>query len=523
MTPRPRWDLGARISALGKSSCVSTAIGAGVLIVLFTIHLVPSTWTGNEIGYFDLAHRWVNPDAFGDLHAAKDASIARLLSFLVMGAGVLILGMEPAFAAFGLAALVATPLSFVWLARRMRVDLLAAALALIVFFAFGQSLVGAAFMFGTVEPKTFAYILVMIGLGLAFSDRRVAAMGVGSAATYFHFLIGGFWAVAMLGLFVLKDQNMRSCGRMLGILVAATLPLLVAIIWERSGVPPDSSQFALNTIYAEYRVPHHIAPFVQARTFYADWLGGLVLHAVLAATFTVQACRSGAAARPISIWIAGLNGYILGAALIAFLDRNTHTLSILYLFRPSGLILLLTLLSASKWAIHAAGPALRGISQIALIAWLSVHFGLFSYAASYLFRGHQPLVAMLTPTEADMVEWVKAHTSPDAVVVIEPLSEQRFLGEGDGVWAGMERLLNRPTLVNFKFNPTDKSDLHRWYILLQWRQALFSGECALIHAQPVDYLIVRQAETEARLTACTKSVWRGDGLSILRPYPDAAL
>lgn len=495
---------------------VSVAMSIGVLTFLFTIHLVPHLWTGNEVNYFDLAHRWVNPDAFGDAYAVNDASIARMVSFIVIGFGIQSLGMESAFAFFGFCFLIVSPLAYIYLLRSLRIDLLSSALALILFFALDQSLVGHASIFGTVEPKSFAYILVIFGLGLAMTERRITAIILCAAAVYFHILVGGFWGAAVLGLFVLKDGAVRKSLPLLGIFVGLTSPLILAIASARIGVLPGSSEIDLNVVYAVFRNPHHIAPFADSGVFFATWLPGFVLHGLLAAGIGLSAYWSRLDNRSFAIWVAGLNAYVVLAGIIAFLDRETHVLAMFYMFRPSALILLLSMLWVSKHLLSPTRSYLRYLAVAAAAIWMGMHAAVFSYAATFLIRGHLPLASMLTPAESDLVEWVGTQTPTGSVIVIQPLSGDRFLGEGSGVWSGMERLLNRPTLVNYKFVPTDKPNMLKWYQLLQWRDAVFAGDCSSIDAYSVDYLIIREAANEPSLAACTDLVWRSGELAVLQ-------
>ncbi|MEL7540395.1 MAG: hypothetical protein AAGJ51_05785, partial [Pseudomonadota bacterium] len=273
----------------------------------------------------------------------------------------------------------------------------------------------------------------------------------------------------------------------------------------------------------EFRAPHHIAPFFDMSIFLSDWLDGVLLHLLLAIGLAVSAYRSRAPDRKFEIWLAGLNGYILLALMVAYLDRDTHVVAILYLFRPSSLILLLSSLWLAKRVLSSSFPPLRVAAPFLLAAWLGSNFSVVAFAASKLVYGHQPLASMLSPAESDLIAWIDAHTISDSVIVIQPVADDQFMGEGNGVWAGMERLLNRPTLVNFKFVPTDKADLKNWYQLTLWRRTLFAGDCSVIHDYPVDYLITRDTRTRQQLSACVAPVWRGGELSILQVEPEPGL
>lgn len=63
--------------------------------------------------------------------------------------------------------------------------------------------------------------------------------------------------------------------------------------------------------------------------------------------------------------------------------------------------------------------------------------------------------------------------------------------EGDPFPGGMERLSGRGFVVNFKYIPTSKPDVVRWYQLLQARRAFFDGECAKNTVLCADYAVFR--------------------------------
>ena len=490
---------------------------------ILAIVLTPTFWFGNEINYFDLANRWVNADAFSEYHAVRDNTVGRLVSFVMMGTSIQVFGMEGAKTFLSLLLMATVPVAYVCLVRALRVDLLSAALALSVFVISPQSLLGAEYLFSTIEPKTFAYICVLLGLAAAFSDRRIVASCLLAGAVYFHFLVGAFWGAAAIAFYLVKDQHVRSVLRPFAVFLALSVPLFVAILLERmagSGVTLAGSGLTLSELYAEVRAPHHIAPFVDGSIFIAKWLPGILAHSGIVLVVWLWIIRSDERDKSLAKWVGGLNLYILVAMFLAFLDRETHFLAMFYMFRPSALILLLSLIwGASRLLSPIWLNRKKRLGPICLMIVVVGYVPPTIRSVAQTMNGHLPLASMLSTSEADMVNWIKEHTATDAIVMIEPLNDQPFKGEGIGQWAGMERLLQRPTLVNYKFVPTDKADLSRWYHLLEWRQSVFDGNCAVIEEYPVAYLMTRTAESIDRLSACTEQVWQGEQIAILQVTP----
>src|SRR5262249_52789997 len=148
----------------------------------------------------------------------------------------------------------------------------------------------------------------------------------------------------------------------------------------------------------------------------------------------------------------------------------------LYLFRPASLILLLTLMLGVLWLRQLIGVAeSRGpIVALMLAMLLSLSVVRVSSASYDLLVAPQlPLEKSLKPQDRAVIDWVRDHTEPDAVVVLEPTNDTNW----GFPWMAFERLIQRPTLVSYKAIPTLKHEMLRWYALVQWRIAVFQGAC----------------------------------------------
>ena len=83
-------------------------------------------------------------------------------------------------------------------------------------------------------------------------------------------------------------------------------------------------------------------------------------------------------------------------------------------------------------------------------------------------------------------------------------------------WLAFERLIDRPTLVSFKFVPTQKADIARWYRLVRWRKAVFEGDCGRTSEHPADYLVTLNVATLARVAVCGDIVWTNGTYGVVR-------
>jgi hypothetical protein len=177
------------------------------------------------------------------------------------------------------------------------------------------------------------------------------------------------------------------------------------------------------------------------------------------------------------------------------------------------LILLLTIMFGTLWLRQALqGNAARTLAIIAFAVGIGFAVPRAVSFADTLLSPQLPLTRMLTPGERELIAWVRANTPSNATVVIEPTAETDWTVP----WLAFERLIGRPTLVSFKFVPTYKADIARWYRLVRWRQAVFAGNCGRLSEYPVDYLVTLNAATLARVAACGDVVWTNDLYGVVR-------
>ncbi|MEL7108151.1 MAG: hypothetical protein AAGL99_02700 [Pseudomonadota bacterium] len=517
-----------QVKTIGKDINYPTWLEYGILALILSSVIIRFTWYGNEIHYFDLAHRWVDPGAFTEHHAARDSSAGRVVAFLLMGSSIRLFGMEMAYAVLTTGLVLAFPAAYFVMVRALKVAILPAAAALAIFVLSAQSLVAYEGMFGSIEPKSFAYLCVLFGLACGFRNRRILAAILFAGAVYLHFLIGAFWGAAILLYYVLHDRGYRAALTPMLVFLCASLPLFLVIALERFGgahVPLTVDGSSLGAIYSDFRHPHHLSPFLDMDVFLSSWLPGLLLHGVFALAILAWVRLTKEQNPAFSLWLCGLNGYMLLITGLAYLDRETHLISMFFVFRPGSLILLLTLVWGLS-RIFEVTSILRSRQVVSLGLAAVLILCADSIAAAMARYAHGPLqlAESLTTSQSKMVQWVHTHTDEQAVIVIEPLPEAGFFrGERELQWVGMERLLKRPTLVNFKLVPTDKADLARWYNLLHWREAVFAGNCDRLSEHPIHYLMARTPESVERLNRCAHLVWQGEDTAILRVASNAQM
>jgi hypothetical protein len=495
----------------GRSSWWPAFVLATSILLL---RMAPIEWGQNEINYMNLALKSVAPERFPALSAIFDESEARFASFGLLGLLAKAFGLDGALVIGRLANIVAYAAALATLARAWRLSLVEITLGLVVFLVGSQNYFAGEWLFSGVEPKTLAYPAAIFAIAWASQGAGGRALSAAALATYFHFLVGGFWAMATLLLLAIRGTPLPRVARLGAIYAGTVLPLLLILIQERLLAPaPDLSglDLSLNQIYGAFRNPHHVAPFASVGSF-RSWIPGIAEMAAASLSLAL-AWTTHSASRPLAAWLLALHGYLAVCFVLAFLDRGTHVLAPFIIFRPNSLILLFALLFLVSW-LHEVLPAAgeRGLTALALGALIVYAPPPLAYIALHVAQAKQiPITPHLTAVPEAMIKWLRETTGPKAVVVVEPTAATNW----QTPWIAFERRIDRPTLVHFKFVPTAPQDLARWYRLVRWREAVFVGACGRLEEQPIDYLVVVQHSTLERMARCGRVVWHRDGYGVI--------
>jgi hypothetical protein len=505
----------------GRSGAVLRAIGAieavfdwlhalrsaggvtTVLLPVLVLLMLPTKWGPNEDFYFMLSFKQVMPEAFSPYSAAFDASNARILSELVIGGTIALLGYQGAQIVLHLVMAALYAFSLAYCLTGLRLSAVDALLALGIFVLVGPDLMGGEWLFLGVEPKTFAYAFVLFALGLVCRERAGWAAAALVVATYFHFLVGGFWAVAIFAFHALRTDRLRPVFGPLAGYVAGVTPLLALLVYDRyvaGGAPVPEHGLTSDYIYSILRSAWHVAPFVSLTEF-RGWADGIVATIALCVAFTITAARVSGNQRALVVWIAGLLLYLLAALFVTYLDRHTGHLGKFFLFRPSSLVLLLSIVAAISllnWIGEGrSGPPVVIMQRAAFVVVTS----LLVWEAGSEKLGDLILGGSQYADLAGLAEFVQKNAEPDAIILTNREADMGPPG------VHLPRLLDRPTLVSEKFVPTNPADIYRWYDLLKFKEAVFAGDCPGPEDPPVRYLLLVEPE-HGREPPCGEVIWR---------------
>jgi hypothetical protein len=497
---------------LFRIASFANLVGITVLVLVLILLIPPDgILSDNEENYFALAKRFVGGSAWPGTTAVFDASRHRMLSDVTLGSLVSTVGFVPAQVLTRLLAIVGYTLTLPALFRVFGSSALDAALAVMAMALLGQDIIGGEWLFGGYEAKVAAYVLVLAAIRLVLArEQLILAALLFAAATYFHFLVGGFWCLAAMALRLLeRPRDLRRVASATALYATLVMPLLGVIASSRfananvaqaTDVPPP------DVIYSIIREPHHQSPFLSWAYFRDHWLPGYIMAVpmLLACLWVVRRGES-RFLRAMALWLVGLLAYLFFVLGPKFLDRNSGVLGKFYLFRPSSLILLLWLLLTLAVAAAMLGSRTRILraSLLTLIgpAFLYIQGGRLVHERA----AHEALEHQKQALFSDIVRVV----SPGDVVLIDPEIDMQLLD--------FERRTGRPTLVTWKFAPSNDSELIVWYRRVQLRRALFAQGCGPGMSLPdVQYLLTTPASAPRLAASCGPEAFRVGQWVLLR-------
>ncbi len=480
----------------------------------------PVQWSGNEINYFDLGYRTVHPEKFTDHHAVFDNTNGRIVGLSVIGLFVSAFGFEAAKSILALGLWLVSSLGLAAIARQVGLRAFEFALALYLFASMQSGILGREWIFGTVETKGLAYAAVFFAAALAMQGRMVLPMLLAALATYMHFLVGGFWGLALVVLHAIRFRNAMSVLAMAAGFLLLVAPLVVLLARERLGVTVDTSGLdrSLNAIYVELSAHFHTGPLLDGyRHFLQHWFPGACAH--IAFIFALWMMRSQVPDRGLLTWLIALNAYVLMALLAYMADAGTYRFAHLYLLRPAGFTALLSGLVLARAVFAGLAPDSQprtGATVLVAVVLMTLPPALYNLGliATKYPPGNR-LYATLSPAERDVVAWIAEETDAQDAILVEPVGTGTIL-EGDAFPGGLERLTGRGLVVNFKYIPTEKRDILRWYRLIQARQAFFRGDCSQNDLLGGDFAIMRKATGSDAVLSCMTVLRENEGFAFGR-------
>ncbi len=481
-------------------------IGHVLLIGFILLVMMPTgQLNSNEEYYFQLAHRFISPAAFmQDAAMHMDASVRLLFANILLGGPVALFGYEATQILWRLLNAVLYGVALGSLLGALRVRVSEGLIALALFVLLDQQLFGGEWLLRSVESKTLAYPLCMLGLAASLRRAYLQADVWLVLATWLHVLAGGFWMLFSLLLHRLdRPRGGRLWWRLVryGVLVA---PLVWWLFREQFGLGSElgDERDALHAL----RNAHHVAPFAEPFRFWREWTPGIALSVGLFAALLYVGVHHGGRIRVMAIALAVLMAYFWLAFTLAWLDQNTHRFAKWFLFRPSSLGLLLSLLVLLGW-LREAGPHARGMRVVLLLLVLPAALWAALQPRLLELYGRQEV----TQQSAKIREAVAGYSARQDIVLIHPGHD------GAEPEVNFTRVLDRPTWISSKFVPARPEDFAGWQQRVARREQVFASHCAKGVPKGVRLLLGRNEDWRGALRRCGDLVLQTDHYWLIQP------
>jgi hypothetical protein len=402
---------------------------------------IPGDWYLNQ----PPGYRLLFQTLFGNIAAAwgfvATSIIGRLVCYGLVASGLVLIGRK----------------------LSLSLPLLLLAVGLFLYVNPYQSVVAYEWLVGGLEPKSVAYGLLLLAIGLMLGGRyRWMALMLG-LATSFHVLVGGWALLAVVGWLILRRRNdfadIRYLGSILLIYLAASA-LAVRPVLEQLFSPTPTVPVEPSYIYVFLRLPHHLNPLSWSPDW---WIRPILCLLILALSVGMLRRKrqseklSGQYATCVELaefTLITLVPFILGLAIAPF-DSQGRLLQY-YPFRLGSIMLPLNTYLVFACAIEQtfSGRSRRLLSlvSILLLSWACTIQALsFQEQLLDLREFPSPWQGIDSNGKA-LCTWVRNHTPQNAVVVSPPVEFANF------TW-----LAERPTIAKFKLFPQNKANILTWY------------------------------------------------------------
>ncbi|MEO1401708.1 MAG: DUF6798 domain-containing protein [Cyanobacteria bacterium J06635_1] len=462
-----------------------TAIASFVLPVLIVTGFLSlgfvlghNMGNSNEIHHLPLARQAFDPSWVpGDIYYSEDPGY-RLLFQMLFGPMTTSMGFLATSIVGRLISYACLSIGLWCLSQQLRLSLLGLLMALCLFIYpntnASQGVIAGEWLIGGLEPKVFAYSLVLMALSFALSKRyfwMVACLGLSAS---FHVLVGG-WSTVIVGLWLLFRRqavftNMQQWGiaaLLYGLssifALRAVLKQLTTPVLENNVLTSTlTEQFSPAYLYVFLRNPHHVNP-LSWEAF--EWsIAGLYLVIFIGVVIWLRQADREPISDSQSVQSQLAFAGFVGASLIPFamgvliapLDLQGQVLQY-YPFRVGDLMLplgtCLLLVARLETIFHAQRRPLFAVSCLVVLG-VATSFSIsdFHEAATELI--HFPSKPQQVSSDwKEMCAWIRQKTPSHSLIVSQPYGQESLY------W-----LAERPTIAKFLFIPSASSaEVEIWY------------------------------------------------------------
>ena len=469
------------------------------LLVLNLLTFVPQT---NEEQYLLYAHQFFHSEWIPGSLMATEFPGARLLFECIFGPIVHFVGFELTVFFGRLAAyfLLAIPLAKIF--KRLNFSNLQVLLVLQIFVLTKQSFYAGEWIFGGIEAKSVAYIFLFWGILFLLRQRYYRAFAFVIAATYFHVLIGGWFAISAFLVLLFRRMpfpKIIKLGLFYGISILPLLFYLASGIFAAASAA-DNHGLNLDHIYVYFRNKHHVGLFASFDFFFRRHFYNICLAAAVV-VFLWQSKRVRAflqdkndlsLLRNFVLVMSAIGFFYVGVGLAdnLFFDLSGGFLLKSYPFRMQSLALLFTLIIGTVYFTQAENRQ-RFWKKYRL------YFALLIMSIAFVRCGLNVKNMLTYQNDADyntVIDYLKNETpQPSTVLVLNKPNENTDDNRHKNKIAlDLMRRTERDIFVHYKFVPATPEKTAEWYKRLElvWRAEKDPSLVGLLRKRyDIDYIL----------------------------------
>lgn len=436
-----------------------------IVLCLNCLSFVPFS---NEEQYLLYARQNFNPDWMLNSFMANEFPGNRLLFEYLFGWMVDWFGLEKTIFIGRLVnfALLAIPLASLFqLLKLSNAEIL---ILLQTYLLTSQNFYAGEWIFKGMEAKTFAYVFVFWGLLEFLKSRYFNAMGLIMVATWFHILIGGWFAICCFIVLLVQKIPWKEFFKLGFLYGIPLLPLLYYLSTNLLIETPDEVEGVnLDHIYVYFRNRHHIGIFYDFEYFLGKHAFGVGLAIIAFIVFFKKRFSSNEIylnkLKTLMLTMLSVGFVFLGVSLLDKLafDLSGGLLLKSYPFRMQGLAFLIcfTLILIwlkSNFKEHHLFPKI-----ISLLVLLGLFFGVNKLRKNLSAMSNYQNHAAYN----EVVDFLKNKTEEEATVMVLNHAEdlEGGLGYRDEFSLDLIRRTNRDNFVVYKFVPGGTLKLYEWY------------------------------------------------------------
>lgn len=419
------------------------------LSLLYLSHIL----IGNEEQYMQLAKQFVNPDWIFESQNLTETAGTRLLYQIIVGNVLKYLSFETTVFVFRFLLVLGFSVVLGKVYKVLSLDNHQLLLHLVLFILiFNQSFFAGSWMLVSVEPKSFAYLAVLLSFYYLLKNRFGLCLTFLVVASYFHILVGGYTFVYIFLALLLfrKDSKLNLSQLLLGVLVyiLVLIPFVIYLKTAALDYIATSNEVSPSWIYTYYRAPHHTALFKSTDYFISNHFFKILdcIVGLLVAIIIYVRLKNRENLRIINQFvIVSLAGALLLVS-VAFFDKNGDILKF-YLYRINSLSVFFLALLIPIWIYTLADKnRLKSVQVVIFVSCLTV-----LAEPMYTNVDKNFTYSEKSRNLDDISAYIKEYTNTEALV----FSYQEHFS--------LSRKTERNLFFVKKFIPAQLDKIHDWY------------------------------------------------------------